>query len=342
MQYFQNQKFLDCTLLVEGHLLPCHKFVLDSCSDYFASFLKDKILDDKNLVICLPNEIKLWEMQALLVYMYNGSVAIEQEGLQSLVKCAELLQIKGLCGNESNETSSTDQKINENEDIEEVTENDENHEQIVIKKEVNNSDLDNSQNDEDTSYQTGKIRVKSNLFENDLKTTMKKEDCHEENSLNKSTSSKENEKGSRSSSPMMGENSQQFENIVCSPSLMQYNDDIDCEDDDDVYIEEEANVCSNEALFQMITQKLGNCQQFENSNDNDSKSRLMIASVSSQFKNCAKGKSNFTEKKVAIGGLYLRNPRGNQERKYDVNALYSALQDVKNGHSIYRAAQTYR
>jgi hypothetical protein len=32
---------------------------------------------------------------------------------------------------------------------------------------------------------------------------------------------------------------------------------------------------------------------------------------------------------------------GNQVRQYDVNALYSALQDVKNGHSIYRAAQTY-
>lgn len=35
------------------------------------------------------------------------------------------------------------------------------------------------------------------------------------------------------------------------------------------------------------------------------------------------------------------NSTGNQVRQYDVNALYSALQDVKNGHSIYRAAQTY-
>lgn len=102
LQYFQNQKFLDCNLLVEGeHLIACHKFVLDACSDYFAAFLKNKMLDDKNLVICLPKEIKLWEVQALLQFMYHGEVCISQEGLSSLVKCAELLQVKGLCGNET-------------------------------------------------------------------------------------------------------------------------------------------------------------------------------------------------------------------------------------------------
>lgn len=108
-QYFQNQKFLDCTLLVEGkHLVPCHKFVLDACSDYFASFLKNKLLDDKNLVICLPKEIKLWEIQALLQFMYHGEVCISQEGLSTLVKCAELLQVKGLCGNETASIISKD------------------------------------------------------------------------------------------------------------------------------------------------------------------------------------------------------------------------------------------
>lgn len=114
-QYFQSQKFLDCTLLVEGkHLVPCHKFVLDACSDYFASFLKNKLLDDKNLVICLPKEIKLWEVQALLQFMYHGEVCISQEGLPSLVKCAELLQVKGLCGNETTSIISKDKDLTTN------------------------------------------------------------------------------------------------------------------------------------------------------------------------------------------------------------------------------------
>lgn len=100
-QYFQSQKFLDCTLVAEGqHFVSCHRLVLDACSDYFANFLKNKMFDDKNIVICLPKEIKLWQIQALLQFMYHGEVCISQEGLPSLVKCAELLQVKGLCGSE--------------------------------------------------------------------------------------------------------------------------------------------------------------------------------------------------------------------------------------------------
>lgn len=352
---------------MEGkHLLQAHKFVLDSCSDYFSSLLKNKLLDDKNLVICLPKEIKLWEIQALLVYMYNGQVAIEQEGLQSLVKCAELLQIKGLCGNDSTECPD-DLKANEDDDEAERAESmveqqepekspsvcdEQQNDKIVIKREVDISDVESCQNDD--VYQTqqqkvaGLIRVKSNLFESDLKDNNDSqaitEDFHREDDTHlskckKSSTDESDEKRSESTSPLLVESTQQYENIVCSPALMQYDDGGDGDDDDEVYIDD-GNVCTNDALFQLITQKLGNCQQFtnsEDSNDVDSKSKLMIASVSSQYQSCAKTKSSYSaDKKVAIGGLYLRNPRGNQERKYDVNALYSALQDVKNGHSIYR------
>lgn len=365
-QYFQNQKFLDCTLLVEGkHLLQAHKFVLDSCSDYFSSLLKNKLLDDKNLVICLPKEIKLWEIQALLVYMYNGQVAIEQEGLQSLVKCAEMLQIKGLCGNDTTEChddlKNAEDDIEESDRTETMAEqqeaekspatSEEHNEKMVIKREVDISDVESCPNDDvyQQSHQpTGLIRVKSNLFETDLKDNSDSqaitEDFHHDddtqhdknNAKLTTATSEDDDKRCCSSSPLLVESTQQYENIVCSPALMQYDDGAD-DDDDDVYIEDDANVCTNDALFQLITQKLGGFAHSEDSNDVDSKSKLMIASVSSQYQSCAKTKSNYTsDKKVAIGGLYLRNPRGNQERKYDVNALYSALQDVKNGHSIYR------
>jgi len=93
------------------HLIKCHKMVLDACSDYFANFLKNKLLDDKsNLVICLPKEIKLWEIQAILQYMYHGQVCVNQEGLPSLVKCAEILQVKGLCGNGNTSITSANKE----------------------------------------------------------------------------------------------------------------------------------------------------------------------------------------------------------------------------------------
>lgn len=82
--------------------------VLDACSDYFANFLKNKVFDDKNLVICLPKEIRLWQIQAILQFMYHGEVCISQEGLPSLVKCAELLQVKGLCGSDPTTITSSE------------------------------------------------------------------------------------------------------------------------------------------------------------------------------------------------------------------------------------------
>jgi hypothetical protein len=75
-QCYQQQKFMDVILVMEEGTLFCHKIVLDSCSEYFANIFKNKFLDDKNknIVICLPKDIVLWEMQALLSYMYNGEV----------------------------------------------------------------------------------------------------------------------------------------------------------------------------------------------------------------------------------------------------------------------------
>ena len=121
-------------------------------------------------------------------------------------------------------------------------------------------------------------------------------------------------------------------------------------------------VAHDNALYDMITQSFA-CEETSfipingnNANQFQNNSSLFIASVSSLNKasgtkkvkpDDAKLLQSFQkltggdETKASIGGLYLRNPRGNQIRQYDTSMLYSALQDVKNGHSIYRAAQRY-
>lgn len=403
-QYFLNQKFLDCSLLVEGkHLVECHRFVLDACSDYFASFLKNKALDDKNLVICLPNEIKLWEVQALLQFMYHGEVCISQEGLSSLVKCAELLKVKGLCGNDTTSIISKDKesspkpKTKATEDVEDSAMECENSNSIsemietdtnasdccdqIIKRELCISenrvhvmfillfialpilgDVEPSSPSDERLHQTpskstaqGLIRVKRNLFESNDKESPKNQNGGEEasNSLvyNKKSmdiyvkpNETEEEVRSSGSTPQPAENDQEFENIVCSPALMQYHymtdniknsssqsedasankaeslEEYDDDDDDDLFIEE-ANVCSNDALYNMITQKFGDCDTFSNISGNDSelKRNLMISSVGSlsQYNGSDMASvdaqtAEANEMKMAIGGLYLRNPRGRQ------------------------------
>lgn len=199
----------------------------------------------------------------------------------------------------------------------------------------------------------GLIRVKRNLFESNDKESPKKQNGAEEasNSLVYNRKSMdiyvkpnetEEEVRSGGSTPQPAENDQEFENIVCSPALMQYHymtdnmknsssqsedasankaeslEEYDDDDDDDLFIEE-ANVCSNDALYNMITQKFGDCDTFSNITGNDSelKRNLMISSVGSlsQYNGSDMASvdaqtAEANEMKMAIGGLYLRNPRG--------------------------------
>lgn len=79
--------------------MHCHRLVLAACSSYFESLLSENPC--KHPIIILPKDIKLWEIHALVDFMYKGQVNVSQAGLPQLLKCAETLQIRGLCGTES-------------------------------------------------------------------------------------------------------------------------------------------------------------------------------------------------------------------------------------------------
>lgn len=319
-----------------------------------------------------------------------------------MVKCAELLQVKGLCGNETtsivskekdplaNTKAIEDAKVVAESNITnaEVIEADPNesdcceyNDQMFIKKEISISeslgifhhlkdftiiscqlgDVDTEANNEDHSEKSnestqnksmGLIRVKRNLFEQEVKKKHKEEAS---NSLvyNKKSmdiyvkpTSKDSEMdgSSRCSTPLLVENDQEFENIVCSPTLVHHYltdnnkssssqsdhaiieslEEYDDDDDDDLFIED-ANVCTNDTLYNIISQKLEGCGPFSGSNDDSELRRnLLISSVGSlnhqynmneesQGENQSANQSN--DMKVAIGGLYLRNPRGKKFKK---------------------------
>lgn len=87
------------TLACEGHQVHCHRLVLAACSSYFESLLGENPC--KHPIIILPHDVKLWEVQALVDFMYKGEVNVSQAGLPDLLKCAEILQIRGLCGSDA-------------------------------------------------------------------------------------------------------------------------------------------------------------------------------------------------------------------------------------------------
>ncbi|XP_062535871.1 protein tramtrack, beta isoform isoform X2 [Armigeres subalbatus] len=98
-QLLAGQRFVDVTLACEGHQVHCHRLVLAACSTFFENLLGENPC--KHPIIILPREIKLWAIQALVDFMYKGEVNVSQAGLPDLMKCAEILKIRGLCGSDA-------------------------------------------------------------------------------------------------------------------------------------------------------------------------------------------------------------------------------------------------
>jgi len=111
----ENGSLADCTVAAEGKYFKAHKLVLSAFSPYFAvsilySWLNRSILKklnyhpsqallqeqyDKHPIFMLK-DVSYTELRALMLYMYHGEVHIPQSQLNSFLKAAESLKIKGL------------------------------------------------------------------------------------------------------------------------------------------------------------------------------------------------------------------------------------------------------
>lgn len=89
----ENETLIDCTLWAEGQVLRAHKVVLSACSPCFEAMLC--VQEEKHPIIFLK-DVKYLELKAMLDYMYKGEVNISQDQLDSFLKTAEALQVKGL------------------------------------------------------------------------------------------------------------------------------------------------------------------------------------------------------------------------------------------------------
>ncbi|XP_069673618.1 uncharacterized protein [Periplaneta americana] len=94
----QKESFCDVTIACEEKILRAHKLMLSACSSYFEMILSR--YEDQNPIIILK-DVRYDDMSALLQFMYNGEVNIEQNQLSSLLETADMLKVKGLsdiCG----------------------------------------------------------------------------------------------------------------------------------------------------------------------------------------------------------------------------------------------------
>nr|CAD7264899.1 unnamed protein product [Timema shepardi] len=100
----QNETLVDVTLVCEETSVRAHKVVLSACRylilsedverhPYFQRIFSENPC--KHPVIVLK-DLRGWEVQAIVDFMYKGEISVIQEQLTSLIKAAESLQVCGL------------------------------------------------------------------------------------------------------------------------------------------------------------------------------------------------------------------------------------------------------
>lgn len=88
--------FIDVTLSCEGQKYGAHRVLLAASSPYFKDLFQG-IVGSHPIIIL--RETSARDLEALLEFIYNGEVNVPEEQVDSLLKTATDLQIKGLAQN---------------------------------------------------------------------------------------------------------------------------------------------------------------------------------------------------------------------------------------------------
>jgi len=91
---FKSDLLADVTLYCNGTVFKAHKLILAACSKNFADLFESAPPNSSCVVILESTSAE--NMSALLEFMYKGEVHVSQEALNSFLKAAENLQVKGL------------------------------------------------------------------------------------------------------------------------------------------------------------------------------------------------------------------------------------------------------
>jgi len=91
----EDEHFADVTLACEGHSVKAHRIILCACSGYFGHILRT--INPAQHPVLLLSDVRPTELTALMDFIYFGQVNVTQDSIQSFLKVADKLKIKGLC-----------------------------------------------------------------------------------------------------------------------------------------------------------------------------------------------------------------------------------------------------
>ncbi|XP_043211370.1 broad-complex core protein isoforms 1/2/3/4/5-like isoform X5 [Amphibalanus amphitrite] len=99
----RDGELVDITLCCEGQRVKAHRMMLSACSPYFRDLLKNNPCQE---LVFFLKDTSAADLSAIIEFIYKGSVNVAQTQLGSFLKTAEMLQIRGLSGEEEKNPSS--------------------------------------------------------------------------------------------------------------------------------------------------------------------------------------------------------------------------------------------
>ncbi|XP_037085507.1 zinc finger protein 534-like [Pollicipes pollicipes] len=100
----QDEELVDITLCCEGHKIKAHRMMLSACSPYFRDLLKENPCQHP---VFFLKDTSYPDLAAVVEFVYKGEVNVAQSQLGSFLKTAEMLQVRGLTGDEDEEAPPT-------------------------------------------------------------------------------------------------------------------------------------------------------------------------------------------------------------------------------------------
>ncbi|XP_067646697.1 protein abrupt isoform X2 [Eurosta solidaginis] len=87
--------------------ISAHKFILSSCSQFFATMFETAPISSPNgvLYVVLPPDLSHRAIQILVQYMYSGEATVANDILNEVLRGGEILKIRGLCRTSSSSSS---------------------------------------------------------------------------------------------------------------------------------------------------------------------------------------------------------------------------------------------
>jgi len=207
-QLLNSESLVDVTLAADGKQIQAHRVVLSACSSYFKELF---ISHPCQHPIVLLKDVNFKDLCTVIHFMYYGEVNIEQDQINSILKTAEALHVKGFADKADREFLAAALLLNEDQPSSPFSEN-----------QLESDDAESCSNNKRPRNESNEDHSKSNheqLLSPELKRKFFQTSGDDTISSCRSSSSFENTSVIKSQSSIVDQNSLEMDQDTCYDHL---------------------------------------------------------------------------------------------------------------------------